>query len=87
MTADVRRSVSTLVFTDIPADQRAALAWRLRDVLAKADAHADGHAKDAGQEIELVRVEHLRGSLLGLIEELEGSRRRDISAASPRRSA
>jgi hypothetical protein len=59
----------------IPDRQRAALAWRLRDMLARADRRAADYAGWPTRR-EMVRVDAIRGDLLGLIAELEtGSER------------
>lgn len=54
----------------IPDRQRAALAWRLRDALARADRRAASYS-DYPTRRELVRVDNLRGEVLGLVAELE----------------
>lgn len=54
----------------IPDEQRAALAWRLRDALARADRRAASYS-DYPTRRELVRVDNLRGEVLGLVAELE----------------
>ncbi len=54
----------------IPDRQRAALAWRLRDALARADQRAAKYASYPPLR-ELVRVDNLRGEVLGLVAELE----------------
>lgn len=60
----------------IPARQRAALAWRLRDALARADLRAASYSAYPTRR-EQVRVDNLRGELLGLVAELEtGSQQR-----------
>lgn len=54
----------------IPDQQRAALAWRLRDALARADRRAASYS-DYPTRREQVRVDNLRGEVLGLVAELE----------------
>lgn len=65
----------------IPDDQRAALAWRLRNMLAAADRCAAAWRRPSLSE--LARSESLRVSALELIVELEGGR---PGAAGERRS-
>jgi hypothetical protein len=65
-----------VVVEEIPDRQRAALAWRLRDLLAEADQQAAAQARgEHSLFAEMVRAEYLRGELLGLVSELEGGRR------------
>ena len=60
----------------IPDTQRAALAWRLRDALARADLRAASYSEYPTRR-EQVRVDNLRGEVLGLVAELEsGSQQR-----------
>lgn len=54
----------------IPDAQRAALAWRLRDALARADRRAAKYDAYPTRR-EQVRVDNLRGEVLGLVDELE----------------
>jgi hypothetical protein len=54
----------------IPDQQRAALAWRLRDALARADLRAAKYSAYPTRR-EQVRVDNLRGEVLGLVDELE----------------
>jgi hypothetical protein len=54
----------------IPDRQRAALAWRLRDALARADRRAAKYDAYPTRR-EQVRVDNLRGEVLGLVDELE----------------
>jgi hypothetical protein len=75
MTAPVQEVPPALVVPRIPPDQRAALAWRMRDMLAGADQCAAAWRLGPNSELaDVVRLENLRGSVLGLIVELEGAR-------------
>lgn len=74
-----------LVVADIPDRQRAALAWRIRDLLFEADQRA---VRLRGFEPvisgEIARIEYLRTEFLGLIAELEGSKPLNLAVSDPR---
>jgi hypothetical protein len=56
--------------------QRAALAWRLRDILHEGDRRAAAWRTSATPQLEeAAKSEYIRGELLGLVAELEGARR------------
>lgn len=67
------RAVPCLDARAIPARQRAALAWRLRDILARADRRAAAY-DDYPERRETVRIDNVRGEVLGLVAELEAGR-------------
>jgi len=67
------RAIPNVDARAIPARQRAALAWRLRDILARADRRAAKYAEWPTRR-EQVRVDNVRGEVLGLVAELEAGR-------------